>query len=188
MSLHTAVVSAQLTSSRVALLGGIAPALVESLPICANHSSQILSDLHVLNAADQLGDGVAPLRLWLENALALAGPRSEADVFRSVLATAEALDAITRPVRLPRPAGEQVADELSRIDQSLKGEKVSATPVRPLKRVALLDRRLAAELIVSYPPQVGSRSVDARSRCAILYGLSLFEHVLIENHFGSILA
>jgi hypothetical protein len=88
---HAAAVAAQLTSSRAALLGGIDLAFVDSLTICTNPSSQILSDLHGLNAAEQLSDGAVPLRIWLENALALAGQRVEADVFLSALTATDAL-------------------------------------------------------------------------------------------------
>jgi hypothetical protein len=88
---HAAAVAAPLTSSRAALLGGIDLAFVDSLTICTNPSSQILSDLHALNAAEPLSDGAVPLRIWLENALTLAGHRVEADVFRSALAATDPL-------------------------------------------------------------------------------------------------
>ncbi|WP_437907244.1 CHAT domain-containing protein [Sorangium sp. So ce327] len=80
------------------------------------------------------------------------------------------------------------AASLDRPTSGARGEEPDVSKAKPLKRRSLLDRRLAAELIVSYPPQAGSRRVDARSQRSNLYALSLFENVLIENQFGSILA
>ncbi len=68
------------------------------------------------------------------------------------------------------------------------GKKPNTSSARPLKRRALLDRRLAAEFIVSYPPRAGSRRVDVRSQYSNLYALSTFHNVLVENHYGSVLA
>src|SRR5262249_36895858 len=123
LSLHAAAVSARLTASRAALLGGIEPAFADGLPICANQSSQLLSDLHGLNAAESLSDGAVPFMLWLGNALALAGERAEADVFRSALLAAEGTDAVPRPGSPPERAraGDEIAiaDELSRIGRAV---------------------------------------------------------------------
>jgi hypothetical protein len=58
---------------------------------------------------------------------------------------------------------------------------------RPSKRVALLDRRLVGELLVSYPLGERTRRVGSRSLLANLYALAAFERVLVENHFGSVL-
>jgi uncharacterized caspase-like protein len=80
------------------------------------------------------------------------------------------------------------SQSLKRRVGAVAGENASAAPIKPLKRVALLDRRLAAELIISYPPRAGSRRVDARSQRSILYALSLYNQLLIEDHFGSALA
>jgi hypothetical protein len=60
LGLHAAVVSAQLTSSRAVLLGGLDPSFADGLPVCASPSAQIMSDLHGLNAAAALGDGTVP--------------------------------------------------------------------------------------------------------------------------------
>lgn len=80
------------------------------------------------------------------------------------------------------------AQSLDKLIWGVTGKKPNDSPAKPLKRRALLDRRLAAELIVSYPPQAGSRRVDARSQYSNLYALSAFNTVLVENHFGSILS
>ena len=119
LRLHAAAVSSRLLSSRAALLGGIDPAFVDSLPICANESSQILSDLHGLNAAQRPGNGAAPLNIWLGNALALAGEGPPADVFRGALSAISATEA---PEAIPRPgalrAGDPITDELSKIGRA----------------------------------------------------------------------
>jgi serine/threonine-protein kinase len=77
---------------------------------------------------------------------------------------------------------------LDKLAWGATGERPKATSMKPLKRCALLDRRLAAELLISYPPRAGSRRVDARSQLANLYALSIYKTVLVENHFGSILS
>jgi hypothetical protein len=81
-----------------------------------------------------------------------------------------------------------VEQDLDKLIWGATGKKPNASPVKPLKRRALLDRRLAAELIISYPRQVGSRRVDVRSQYSNLYALSVFDNVFVENHFGSILS
>jgi WD40 repeat protein/serine/threonine protein kinase len=83
-TLHRAIVEARLTGNRTALLGGIDAAFVDSLPTASDPSGQIFSDLHTLNATEQLGDGSVPLGLWLDNALSLAGQRVEAEVIREI--------------------------------------------------------------------------------------------------------
>src|SRR5689334_20169748 len=85
LSLHEAVVRTRLTDSRAALLGGIAPGFVDSLPSAPNPGGQILSDLHALNAVAALSDGSVPIVTWLRNAARLAGSRREARVFRELL-------------------------------------------------------------------------------------------------------
>jgi hypothetical protein len=118
LSLHAAVVSAHLTQSHTALLGGLDPAFADGLPTCPNPSSQILSDLHGLNAAERLRDGEVPFTIWLGNALALVGERPEANVFQSAMARAEAT---SRPDRQPGTpqAGDEIADELARIGRAV---------------------------------------------------------------------
>jgi hypothetical protein len=123
LSLHAAVVSAHLTSGRDTLLGGIERAFADSLPICRDQSSQILSDLHALNAAGQLSDGSVPFVRWLRNALALAGPRSEANVFRDALSTAEAKDVATNSA--PR-TGAGLLAEASLVEPTLRLPSSSA--------------------------------------------------------------
>jgi hypothetical protein len=68
--------------------------------------------------------------------------------------------------------------------------KRSAPPTRPLKSVALLDRRLVMEMLVwwsALEEGIISRRVDARSQRSILYALSLYDQVLVEDPFSSAL-
>lgn len=83
---HDAAIRANLAHSRNVLLVGINPSFTLSLPTVASPSEQILMDLMEMNRVGQLGDGTVPLVDWLNNALVLAGPRREADVFRVLLA------------------------------------------------------------------------------------------------------
>src|SRR5262245_42974551 len=83
--LHTAILTAHLTDNRKALLGGIDVVFVASLPAAPDPSGQIFSDLSALNAIEQLANGAVPLKIWIENAVTLAGPREETTVFIEVL-------------------------------------------------------------------------------------------------------
>lgn len=87
---HDAAVRAGLSPSRSALLAGIDPRFVLSLPTAPSPSAQLLIDLTELNRITALLDGTTPLFDWLGNASLLTGPRYEADVFRVALASAKA--------------------------------------------------------------------------------------------------
>jgi hypothetical protein len=80
---HQAAITAGL--DRETLLQGIDRGFVRSLPNAPNAAAQLLSDIEELNRAGALADATVPLRLWLESAVALAGPRQEAEVFRRAL-------------------------------------------------------------------------------------------------------
>ncbi len=90
LRVHAAAVAVGLTATRNELLAGIPQSLVAPFPTAANASAQLLGDLDRLNDLGGLPDGSVPLRTWLQNALALSGPRSGAEVFREVLALAQA--------------------------------------------------------------------------------------------------
>lgn len=83
--LQTAVINAGLVGSRGALLAGLDPTFVASLPGAPNPAAQLRTDLVELNRA-VLADGTRPIRVWLRNADQLAGPRIEARTFRRALA------------------------------------------------------------------------------------------------------
>jgi hypothetical protein len=102
--LHASTIAARL--SRDALLSGLDRRLVAQLPRFNNESQQILSDLHELNRIDRLADGSMPLVLWLQTAVALAGPRREGADFEKTLRVlqnaAGAGTTATRPQPPPR--------------------------------------------------------------------------------------
>jgi nucleoside phosphorylase len=98
LSLHTATV--QLRLPRDVLLSGLDPAFVGSLPQLPTLTSQILSDLGQMNGIARLSNGSVPLGTWLRNAVHLAGPRREAEIFRQALAV---LDATTVPEQPEEP-------------------------------------------------------------------------------------
>jgi hypothetical protein len=83
--LHAAILAAHLADNRKALLGGLDAAFVASLQTAPDPSSQIFRDLCTLNAIERLADGTVPLKTWLENAVALAGPREETTVLIEAL-------------------------------------------------------------------------------------------------------
>lgn len=85
LGVHDAAVRAGLAQSRGALLGGIDTALGAAFPGSNSPAGQLLTDLDELNKLGRVADGSVPLATWLRNALALAGPRREAAVFRDAL-------------------------------------------------------------------------------------------------------
>lgn len=85
LMLHATVVEGALTTRRAVLLGGIHSGFAGGLPIMADPSSQILSDLNCLNAVVRLKDGSVPLQQWLENAMSITAGRHEEDVFKDAL-------------------------------------------------------------------------------------------------------
>ncbi|MDC0747908.1 phosphorylase family protein [Polyangium mundeleinium] len=85
LNLHAAVITAQMVTSRAALLVGIDGHFVAGLPIATTPGDQILTDLDGMNGTGVLADGSVPLAIWLKNAVARAGDRQEATVFRKAL-------------------------------------------------------------------------------------------------------
>lgn len=88
-TIHRALVDSGLTSSRDALLAGIPRAFVSSLTTVPSAAAQALIDLGALQNAGTLRDGSRPLVTYLQAAVALAGPRREAQVFRDALRALE---------------------------------------------------------------------------------------------------
>ena len=85
IEIHTAAVQIGLAQSRTAMMSGIAPGFVASLATAASPAAQLLQDLHALNSVGSLEDGTLPLKIWLQNAVTLSGPRRESAVFRRAL-------------------------------------------------------------------------------------------------------
>lgn len=100
LKVHAAVLTASLTESRMALLAGIDSRIIAGLPHAASPSDHILRDLDSLNATEMLADGAVPLALWITNAIALAGPRMEAAVFRTALARCQVAERPQPALRL----------------------------------------------------------------------------------------
>jgi hypothetical protein len=123
LEIHAAVQSARLVGSRDALLVGIDAGFVARLPSAANRSDQILLDLDAMNTTGALANGTVPLEFWLQNAAALARPRTEALLFERAL----------RESRLPPPAVLSVPSKVN------LQPRVPAAPVaegRPIPRAA----------------------------------------------------
>jgi hypothetical protein len=76
---------------RHALVAALDPHLRMSLPLVSSPGGQILSDLNELNRVGQLPDGTVPLRIVLQTAEYLAGPRQETQVFKQARAELDAV-------------------------------------------------------------------------------------------------
>ena len=81
-SLHKAAIRLQL--DRGVLLGGISSQFVSTLRVYPDSASQMLADLHELNAAHSLPDCSTPLLTWLDNACILAESKWEFSLFSAV--------------------------------------------------------------------------------------------------------
>lgn len=124
---HEAALSADLAGKRGALLGGIDPSLVASLPYGSGPASQLLMDLHELNRIVLLADGTRPLEIWLRNATSLAGSRPEAAVFEEALAALGASPSVSpgAPAKAAPPPPRAVAS-------ASHPESLLASPESPL--------------------------------------------------------
>lgn len=108
LRVHKAILSARLGDRRAGLLSGMPAGFVATLPHEAAPADQVLVDVDALNAAGTLADGSVPLLRWLENAVALAGARTETRIFAQALRTVR---------RTKRPTAEK--------------QKVAQQPARP---------------------------------------------------------
>lgn len=93
LELQQAILSLRLDDRRDALLTCIDRRVVAQLPKVPRADAQILEDLDGLSNMGALEDGTYPLEMWLKNAVALASPRHEAELFRAVLEEAFTNDA-----------------------------------------------------------------------------------------------
>lgn len=85
LSIHRAAIEAGLVRSRETLLSGLGEELRTGLFAHGVPKDQMLLDLNKLNALEKLVDGSAPLATWLKNAIRLAEPRPEVDIFKRML-------------------------------------------------------------------------------------------------------
>src|SRR5262245_7856034 len=72
IQLHGMIIDLRL--DRAALLSGLSPAFVASMPSCPTVAGQVLADLHTLNDTPYLNNGSDPLLRYLYNASTLARP------------------------------------------------------------------------------------------------------------------
>lgn len=94
--------SARLSDSRSALLTGLHPGFVACLSVVAGApGEQLLTDLDALSVAEKLADGSVPLANWLKNAVALAGPKKEGEIFARYLRLVH--DVVARGLGAPEP-------------------------------------------------------------------------------------
>ena len=75
---------------RPALLAGMDPTFTASLHLAPTHNEQLLCDLDEMSSTGTLADGSMPLAHWLDNAVFLAGPRREGQVFAEARAQLKA--------------------------------------------------------------------------------------------------
>lgn len=71
--------------ARALLLTGINPQFVASLRRFSSDQMQLSGDLNSLNSVERLSDGTVPLKTWLENAVELFAPRTQATIFSQAL-------------------------------------------------------------------------------------------------------
>src|SRR6185436_11788629 len=130
LELHEAAVKASLPASRSTLLAGLDPVFVASLSVASSPAAQCLSDLHELANVSRLRDGSIPLAVWLRRAIALAGPRSVAQVFEDALARLEPRDREEDP-SLRRPRIEDREDRFfAQVERICRLQQPSATLAR----------------------------------------------------------
>jgi hypothetical protein len=139
-AVQAAIITAQLVDSRDALLAGIDPQVVASLPQAPTLGQRILTDLAWLNDLGTLADEAVPLRTWLQNAITFAGPRREAAVFREALARCFVAD---RPSGFDGPmgaSGAQGRDDPSAGGRRLRGASPQVTQQMLFELAQLRER------------------------------------------------
>jgi hypothetical protein len=85
LQIHRAAVDLGLTACRGALLSGMQPGLSAGLPIASDPSSQLLSDLQVLNRIMPADAQASPLAIWLKSAFALSRATEKGQAFQRAL-------------------------------------------------------------------------------------------------------
>ncbi|MFO0759348.1 MAG: hypothetical protein U0359_22840 [Byssovorax sp.] len=179
-ALHEAAIDANL-ENRTVLFSGI-ERLVMGLPVMHVPKEQILSDLNQLNVTGAADDGVVPLVVWLDNAVAVTHPKAAAAVFQQarerILAQRDA------PAKEPaRDRGEVPApDALLRDDL----RKLEAQIAAQLFSAAELTRALLAVLQLSLEPgkeaeQVARALVHVKKGEEVVKALCLVHDQLSEQ-------
>jgi hypothetical protein len=78
-------------------------------------------------------------------------------------------------------------ENLERLIWGITGKKPADNSPRPRKNKAVLDRRLVTELIILSSQRGGGLTVDPRSCALLRMAFALFENLLVENVYGSML-
>jgi nucleoside phosphorylase len=165
--LHAAALSTNL--SRSAVLAGINPGFVASLPSEPSPSSQVLQDLNRLNDAGTLGDGSVPLRIWLDNALTLSAPRREAIVFERAR---EQLNGASRAPREGEPArtASPASSPSRSVDDQVDVVCLTALGLEQAAVTGLLESVSDVELSTGTIVEVGRLRASRGTRVAVVLG------------------
>jgi hypothetical protein len=149
--IHRAVVQCGLLQQEKALLCGIDPSLIGSIPTEGIPNARLLAVLDVLNHVEDVG----PLKCWLRNAITLSEARPEAGVFERAL---EEL-AILRDETLPHNVDEFVA-RVTRVCQLRNpGASIRRRPApKPFSGVLLVSIE-EDRYITQYPIGVLNQSI-----------------------------
>jgi HAD superfamily phosphoserine phosphatase-like hydrolase len=117
--IYEAAVSAGLAESQHALLRGLDPVLVASLPHEGTPAAELLSTLNVLNGAD-LGDGSVPLRVWLEHAKQLSARKVQRSIFERALEATGVAPGSDQPPVLAPPIDTWAGPDRAQVDKLLE--------------------------------------------------------------------
>ena len=118
-----------------ALLAGVDPRFVSTLPTIGAPADRLLVTLHRLNRVERLDDGTVPFVVWLRAAMQLIGPIPEAAMFQRALAALQQPRAGSAPASLlVPPASRPMARAVLRFDLPLSAftEREQRTMVHTL--------------------------------------------------------
>jgi Effector-associated domain 5 len=125
LKLYDAAVAARLVDRRSALLEGIDPHFVATLPKSGSGAEELLQALQHMDDAGALADGSVPLVVWLDHAVRLCGGRKEAAVFQATLDRLKPREA--RP-KADEPAGKATEGARAR-DRGAQREDGARAPL-----------------------------------------------------------
>jgi hypothetical protein len=166
-----AAIELGLAACRDALLSGVDPRYVATLPAVSTPALQLISDLNGLSFTETLQDGSSPLETWLRTAYALTRSHRESQIFqRALTAVAEARAKPQAPgdgaAPAPRPAPPSAAPR--RTEERLRILYLAANPrdTRQLQLEAEI-REIRAKIrvaplrdAVEFTPYLGVRPSD----------------------------
>jgi hypothetical protein len=192
-ALHDAVVNCNLATDegQKTLLAGVDPAFVSLLESKGDPSGRLLQNLFHLNSVEKLADGTVPLKLWLQNAWALAKVLPGATLFHETLTLLE-----NRAERPPEPEAEAreqtvpVAKEPSDTSAPLASHELG----KKLQELYILREKLEeqGESIASLQEQIHGikqqlRSLpDLQAGDDLADGRFLLQELIGEGGFGKV--